>query len=142
MKKLNTFDLSYFRGKNHFDKDGTQNWFVFQPMGKYLKIAYTTSINYVLSWQSKGLSNLEIESIKTNNYLLNPYINTYNNNKVRIKFDGNFLNPFPPSIIHGKIVKICIVYEINDYCNDNSYPTLENCLLGSVKLIKNTDINK
>ena len=57
-KKLNTFELSYFRGKNRFDEYGTQNWFVFQPIGKYLKIAYTNNINYILSWQSKGLSNL------------------------------------------------------------------------------------
>ena len=34
LKKLNIFDLSYFRGKNYFEEDGTQNWFVFQPMGK------------------------------------------------------------------------------------------------------------
>ena len=104
-------------------------------MGKYLKIAYTNNINYVLSWQSKGLSNLEIDSIKTNNYLLNPYIDTYNMNKIRIKFDGSFLNRFPPSILHGKIVNIYIVYEINGYptlmtliiineINGNSYPTL------------------
>ena len=56
-KKLNTFDLSYFHGKNYFEEDGTQNWFVFQPMEKYLKVDYTAkNINYVLLWQSKGLS--------------------------------------------------------------------------------------
>ena len=27
--KLKTFDLSYFFGKSHFDKDGTQNYLVF-----------------------------------------------------------------------------------------------------------------
>ena len=43
-------------------------------MGKYLKIAYNNNINYALSWQSKGLSDLEISSMKTNNYLLNPRI--------------------------------------------------------------------
>ena len=86
--------------------------------------------------------NLKIESIKTNTYLFNPYTDTYNMNKIRIKFGGSFLNRFLPSIIHGKIVNIYIDYEINDYYNDNTYPTLENCLFGSVKLIKNTDINK
>ena len=91
-KKLKIYDLSYFRGKNHFEEGGTQNWFVFQPMGKFLKIAYTNNINYVLSWQSKGLSDLKNSSIKTNNYLLSPYLNTYDNNKIRIKFDGIFLN--------------------------------------------------
>ena len=33
-----------------------------------------------------------------------------------------------------KIVNIYIVYEINDYRNISSYPTLENCLFGAVKL--------
>ena len=90
MKKLKTFDLSYFLGKNHFQEDVTQNWFVFQPLGRYFDKAYTNDINYVLSWKSKGLSDLEINSIKTSNYLLNPYIDTYANNKMRIKFNGTF----------------------------------------------------
>ena len=42
-KKLNTFDLSYFNGKNYFNENGTQNWFVFQSMGRYLKIDYTAN---------------------------------------------------------------------------------------------------
>ena len=53
-------------------------------MGRYLEIAYTNNINCILSWKSKGLSDLEIDSIKTNNYLLNPYIDTYNMNKIRM----------------------------------------------------------
>ena len=112
-------------------------------MGKYLKIDYTAStINYVLSWQSKGLSSSEISSIKTNNYLLNPRIDQYDTSKIRIKFDGSFLNVFPPSIVHGKIVNIYIVYEISSHYNDINYPTLENCLFGSVKLTENADISK
>ena len=31
-KKLKTFDSSYFRGKSHFEEDGTQNYLVFQPI--------------------------------------------------------------------------------------------------------------
>ena len=37
LKKLNTFDLSYFHGKNLFDEDGMQNYYIFQPFSKYLK---------------------------------------------------------------------------------------------------------
>ena len=37
LKKLKTFDLSYFIGKSHFDEDGTQNYLPFPPMRKYLK---------------------------------------------------------------------------------------------------------
>ena len=55
-----------------------------------------------------------------------------------------FLNRFLPSIIHGKIVNIYIVYEITNFLNIDDYPSLTNALFGSVKLTKNThtDINK
>ena len=48
----------------------------------------------------------------------------------------------PPTILHGDIANIYIVYEITDNLNDSNYPTLENCLFGSVKLTKNSDIDK
>ena len=112
-------------------------------MGKYLKIDYAAKIiDYILSWQSKALNSSEISSIKTNNYLLNPRTDQYDTSKLRLKFDGSFLNRFPPSIIRGKILNIYIVYEINSHYNDINYPTVENCLFGSVKLTKNYDINK
>ena len=59
-------------------------------------------------------------------------------NKIRIKFNGSFLNRFPPSILQGEIANIYIVYEINDYSNTSDYPTPKNCLFGSVKLTKNS----
>ena len=37
LKKLKTFDSSYFIGKIHFEEDGTQKYLVFQPMHKYFK---------------------------------------------------------------------------------------------------------
>ena len=87
------------------------------------------------------MTNLKIESLKTNNYLLNLCIDHYDKTKIRIKFDGSFLNRFPPSIFHDEIVNIYIVYEIASD-NDSNYPTLENCLCRSVKLTKNADISK
>ena len=74
--------------------------------------------------------------------MLNPYIDTCNINKNKIKFDGSFLNRFPPSIFRGHIVNIYIVYEITDYYNNINYPTIENCFFGSVKLTKNANIDK
>ena len=68
-------------------------------------------------------------------------MDTYDNNKI-IKFNGSFLNRFPPTILHGEIVNIYIVYEITDNFNSSNYPTIENCLFGSVKLAKNPDIDK
>ena len=66
----------------------------------------------------------------------------YDMSKIRIKFDGSFLNRFPPTILHGNIVNIYIVYEITSDYKDINYPTLENCLFVSVKLTKNADIDK
>ena len=38
LKKLQTFDSIYFRGKSHFEEGGTQSFLVFQPIYKYLKM--------------------------------------------------------------------------------------------------------
>ena len=135
MKKLKTFDQGYFHGKNYFDKSGTQNYYIFQPVSKYWKVANVNDIKYILSWQSRGINDVKIEYIKTNNYLLNANMDIYIN-KIRIKFNGSFSNQFPPTILHGNIVNIYIVYEITSNYNDSNYPTIENCLFGSVKLTK------
>ena len=42
---------------------------------------------------------------------------------------------------HRNTVNIYIVYEIFSNNNDSNYPTLENCLCGSVKLTKDADID-
>ena len=68
LNKLKSFDSSYFRGKNYFDEDGTQNYYIFQPLFKYLKVANVNNTNYILSWRSRGLNNVKVESIRTNNY--------------------------------------------------------------------------
>ena len=48
LKKLKTFDSSYFIGKSHFEENGTQNYLVFQPMHRYFKqIAGVGNGNYI-----------------------------------------------------------------------------------------------
>ena len=49
LKRLKTFESSYFRGKNYFDEDGNQNYYIFQPISKYLKVASVNDINYIFS---------------------------------------------------------------------------------------------
>ena len=51
LKKLKTFDSGYYRGKNHFEEDGTQNYLVFQLLNRYSKVV--ASSNYISSWKSK-----------------------------------------------------------------------------------------
>ena len=135
-------ELSYLPGKSYFDEDGTQNYYIFQPISKYLKVAYVNDVNYILSWKSRGLNDIKIESIKANNYLLNPRMDIYDTSRIRIKFNGSFLNRFPPAILHGDIVNFYIVCEIASEDSSINYPTLQNCLFGSVKLTKNADIDK
>ena len=77
IKKLQTFDSSYFRGKSYFEEDGTKNYLVFQPIHKYFKLNANTL--YISSWQSKGLST---ETIDPPNTGFSPSIN-YIGNKVR-----------------------------------------------------------
>ena len=54
LKKLKTFDSSYFIGKSNFEEDGTQNYLVFQPLNKYFRVISNTG--YISPWKSKGLS--------------------------------------------------------------------------------------
>ena len=61
LKKLKTFDSSYFRGKSHFEENGTQNYLVFQPINRYFKVIANTK--YISSWKSKGLLSLLLHLI-------------------------------------------------------------------------------
>ena len=61
LKKLKTFDSSYFIGINHFEEDGTQNYVVFQPMYRYFKrVVGVGTRNYIYFWKSEGLSDENI----------------------------------------------------------------------------------
>ena len=91
LKKLKTFDLSYFKGKGRFKEDGTQNYLVFQPMYRYFKrIAGVGSGNYIYIWKSKGLSDKRIYSITTSNYSITPEL-SHHGTKARVKFSGSCL---------------------------------------------------
>ena len=88
MNKVKTFDSGYFIGKSHFEKDGTQNYLVFQPMYRYFKMISNT--DYISSWKSKELSNESIKPPKTSDNSLNPALNYYGT-KIRVKFTGSCL---------------------------------------------------
>ena len=91
LKKLNTFDSIYFRGKSHFEEDSTRNYLVFQPMCRYLKrvIGVGTGI-CICFWKSKGLSDENITAPTTSDYRLNPHL-SYLGTKARLEFRGSCL---------------------------------------------------
>ena len=98
LKKLETFNSIYFRGKSHFEDDGTQNYLVFQPIYKYFEITLTT--NSVLSWKSKGLSNETIKPSRSHTVLA-PKL-SYVGNKTRVQFNRSCLTQNKIIFYHKK----------------------------------------
>ena len=136
-KKLNTFDLSYFIGKSHFEEDGAQNYLVFQPIQRFFKI---TNKKYISSWKSKGLSDETITPYATSDNSLTPLIDHYGS-KVRLKFNKSCLKqPNNITYDYGHRVNVYIVYELGASGSNDNDPTLKNCLFGAVTLTKNADI--
>ena len=89
----------------------------------------------------KVFSDERINSITESNYSTTPEL-SYFGNRIRVKFNGSCFKQDKITYTYGKIVNIYIFYGINKNYNISSYPTLENCLFGAVKLTKNIDIDK
>ena len=89
---LNDNDLSYYRGKEYFDEGSCkQNYLVFLPINKYFRLnSVASTADYVLSWQSKGLSNESIRPPTTSDNSLTPELN-YHGTKTRVKFTKSCL---------------------------------------------------
>ena len=140
---LNDNDLSYYHGKQYFDEgSGKQNYLVFLPIKKYFKLnLVVNAADYVLSWQSKGLSNESIKPPTTTDNSLTPELNYYGA-KTKIKFTGSCLKQSSHILTHKKVVDIYIVYELGASSSNTSDPTMKNCLFGAVTLTKNADIEK
>ena len=86
LKKLKTFDSSYFIGKNYFEEDGAQNYLVFQPISRHFKI----NGKNILSRKSKGLSDETTTPYATSDNSLTPLIDQYGIRK-RLKFNRSCL---------------------------------------------------
>ena len=130
---------SYFRGKNYFDGDGTQNYLVFQGVYKYFEDvnASKTIIKFhANSWISKGLSDEKISSV---NGFKHPFIE-YANARIKLKFDESILRQKLSTSL-GLIANYHIVYRLNPRTNSSNI-LLENCLFGKIKMTKNADTDK
>ena len=75
IKKLQTFDSGYFRGKSYFEEDGIQNYLVFLPISRYFRLI--ANKKYISSWKSKGLSDETITPYATSDNSLTPWIDYY-----------------------------------------------------------------
>ena len=111
-------------------------------MRKYFKLNSVVGVtDYVLSWQSKGLSNESIKPPTASNNSLNPRLSYYGT-KVRVQFRISCSKQPNHLFIHKKIVNIYVVYELRVSTSHSSDPTIKNCLFGAVTLTKNAGIEK
>ena len=135
LKKAQTLDSIYFRGKSYFEGDGTQSYLVFQPMYRYFKIVSRVgSGNCIYFWKSKGLSDENITAPNISDCSLNPQL-IYLGTKTKLEFKG-CVKQDKITYDHGKVISIYIFYEINKNFNISSYPTLENVYLGQLHQLK------
>ena len=135
-KKL---DLSYFIGRSHFEEYGTQNYLVFQPINRHLKLIGNT--DYDSSWKSKGLSAESIKPPTTSDNSLTPRLNYYGN-KVKNKFTESCLKQSAIPYNDRTTVNIYIVYDVGPSSSHRNDRTLKNYFFGVVTLTKNADIDK
>ena len=139
MNKLKTFKSSFFIDKSHFEEDGAQNYLVFQPLIRYIKLNGSTV--RTSSWKSKRLSSETFEPPSISNISVSPQFSFYGA-KMRVEFTGSYLKQSKILYTHKKVVNIYIVYELGVSGSNNSDPTLKMCLFGAVTLTKNAGIDK
>ena len=133
-KKLEKFDGAYFKGKNYFKGDVTQNYLVFHSVYKYFeRVGSKISL-----WKSKRLSNQKYSSITTSDGRVSKVV--YDNARIEVKLNGDLLKLNKVTCHHGPIVNIYIVFRLIPTTKDSNV-TLKNCLFGAVKLTKNVDID-
>ena len=81
-------------------------------MDRYFKIiAGVGNGRYSYYWQSKGLSDKKISSIRASNYTVTPFLDYYGT-KTRVEFSESCSEQDKITYTHLKVVNIYIVYEI------------------------------
>ena len=81
---------------------------------------FTLNSNWITKWKSKGLSNESFEVVSTTNNTLTPSVNYYSD-KVRLRFTGSVSQQ---KKVKKKVVNIYVVYEITNFPDIHTYPTL------------------
>ena len=125
LKKLKTFDSSYFKGQNRFEEDGSQRFLVFQAVNKYFKKIPKRFFDEVIKPPNNNL----VLTVK------------YTGKSMYIKFNGSCLKQDKLTFNHKQTVKKYTVYDLKSNLH-NFCPTLQTYLICAVKLIKNADFDK
>lgn len=74
---IRALDLSYVRGKSHFEDSATKSYLQFQPVYRYFKTF--TNTDTVTAWKSKELLDESIKPPSTSDNRSNSGINNIDN---------------------------------------------------------------
>ena len=96
---------------------------------------------YAYYWQSRGLSDGELNARGTTTSNDESRVLKCENNKLGLQFTGDILRQNKVTFNHGKVVNIYTVYKLSFHPTNIDF-TLENCLFGAVKVTKHSDVDK
>ena len=133
---INRFRILY--GAKYVSLGIFQNYLVFIPAKKYIK--YFSGTTRIESWKSNGITEESIENItKSDSNFAPTFVDHYL--LPDLNFNGHCLIKNNISI-PKKVVNLYISYTLGlQLRNSNTDFTLGNCLFGSVKLTKNSDLD-
>ena len=132
-------NFSILKGEKYFSSRIFQNYLVFILAIKCIKYFHGTTQIY--SWKSNGMSEESIENITKSDSNFAPNFVDHHS-LPDINFNGHCLIKNNISILK-KVVNIYISYTLGlQLRNFITTFTLSNCLCGSVKLTKNTDLDE
>ena len=125
----------------HFNKRfyyySQQSYFLFEPKSK----SFTRNEGAIHAWISTRIhndsNNTDLFSVNNSNNNSPTLLNK--NNRLGVTFNGNYMKQKKLGYAHGKIVNLYIVYELKKRRVDNPNFTVQNGLLGAVKITKNVN---
>ena len=131
--------FSILNGAKYFSLGIFPNYLVLIPAIKHIKYFHGTTQIY--SWKSNGMSEESIENITKSDSNFAPNFVDHHS-LPDINFNGHCLIKNNISILK-KVINIYISYTLGlQLRNFITTFTLSNCLCGSVKLTKNTDLDE
>ena len=132
-------NFSIIKGEKYFSSRIFQNYLVFILAIKCIKYFHGT--NQIYSWKSNGMSGESIENITKSDSNFAPNF-VGHHSLPDINFNGHRLIKNNISILK-KAINIYISYTLGlQLRNFNTTFTLSNCLCGSAKFTKNTDLHE
>ena len=132
-------NFSILKGEKYFSSRIFQNYLVFILAIKCIKYFHGTTQIY--TWKSNGMSEESVENITKSDSNFAPNFVDHHS-LPDINFNGHCLIKNNISILK-KVINIYISYTLGlQLRNFITTFTLSNCLCGSVKLTKNTDLDE